>query len=505
MSRKKKLFLNSASSLAYQFIAIVCGFILPRLFLTYYGSEVNGLISSINHFLGFITIGDLGVGAVVQSALYKPLANNNTDELSRIYISSNRFFNKISIVLWLYMGILALVYPIITIDRFSYAFTALLVLAMAISSYAQYFMCITYRLILNADQLGFCWLLIHSAALLVNTFVSAVLMKTGMSVQIVKLVTSIIFLAQPVFIYLIVNKRYVINKKILLTGEPISQKWNGLAQHIATVVLNNTDIVVLTLLSTLSNVSVYSVYFLVVNGIKQIIVSLTNGVQALFGNMLAKGETRKLDEVFSSFEWILHTFTTFIFSCTVILIVPFVSVYTRNINDADYIAPLFGVLISFAQASYCLRLPYNLMVLAAGHYKETQASAVFEAVINITVSVVLVYHFGLVGVAIGTLVAMIYRTVYLAYYLSKNILNRPFKYFIIHMIVDIIMTASIMITSYLVFGIKLIENSYVTWILFAIKTFLIALLWTIAFSSLVYRREMKLAMDLLSHKFVRHK
>jgi O-antigen/teichoic acid export membrane protein len=503
MSRKKKLFLNSASSLAYQFIAVVCGFILPRMFLTYYGSEVNGLISSINHFLGFITIGDLGVGAVVQSALYKPLASNNTDEISRIYVSSNRFFRKISLVLWLYMGILALVYPLITIDKFSYGFTALLVLAMAISSYAQYFMCITYRLILNADQLSFCWLIIHSMALLVNTFVCAILMKTGMSVQIVKLVTSIIFLAQPACIYLIVNKRYSINKKIIITEEPIKQKWNGLAQHIATVVLNNTDTVVLTLLSTLSNVSIYSVYFLVVNGVKQIIISLTNGVQALFGNMLANGETKKLNDVFSAFEWLLHTFTTFIFSCTVILIVPFVSVYTRNINDADYIAPIFGILITFAQASYCLRMPYNLMVLAAGHYKDTQASAVLEAVINITVSVILVYHFGLVGVAIGTLVAMIYRTVYLAYYLSKNILNRPIKFFIIHMIVDIISVASIMITSYLVFGIKLTENSYITWSLFAIKTLIIALMWSIAFSLLVYRKEMKRAMGLLLRRFGR--
>ena len=64
------------------------------------------------------------------------------------------------------------------------------------------------------------------------------------------------------------------------------------------------------------------------------------------------------------------------------------------------------------------------MVLAAGHYKQTQWSAIIEAAVNIAVSVVLVFKFGLTGVAIGTLAAMVYRTAYLARYLSRNIICR---------------------------------------------------------------------------------
>ena len=74
MSRKKKLLLNTCTGILKQIITVICGFILPRYFLLYYGSSVNGLISSINNFLSFITLLDLGVGAVVQANLYKPLA-----------------------------------------------------------------------------------------------------------------------------------------------------------------------------------------------------------------------------------------------------------------------------------------------------------------------------------------------------------------------------------------------------------------------------------------------
>lgn len=57
-------------------------------------------------------------------------------------------------------------------------------------------------------------------------------------------------------------------------------------------------------------------------------------------------------------EWLLHTVTVFVFSYAEILLVPFVKVYTNGITDANYIVPIFTVLISLANASYCLRLLY---------------------------------------------------------------------------------------------------------------------------------------------------
>ena len=82
--RGKKLALNTITSLILQLVTVVCGFILPRLILESFGSDVNGLVNSITQFLGVITLLDLGVGAVVQSALYKPLTEKDTDMISKI-------------------------------------------------------------------------------------------------------------------------------------------------------------------------------------------------------------------------------------------------------------------------------------------------------------------------------------------------------------------------------------------------------------------------------------
>lgn len=91
-------------------------------FLSFYGSAVNGLISSITQFLGFISLAECGVGAVVQSALYKPLANNDMQEVSKIMKSADRFFKRIAYILLAYIAILMVFYPLITLKSFDYFF-----------------------------------------------------------------------------------------------------------------------------------------------------------------------------------------------------------------------------------------------------------------------------------------------------------------------------------------------------------------------------------------------
>lgn len=51
--------------------------------MKYFGSELNGLVTSITQFLGFITLLEAGVGNVVQSSLYRPLAQKDDAELAK--------------------------------------------------------------------------------------------------------------------------------------------------------------------------------------------------------------------------------------------------------------------------------------------------------------------------------------------------------------------------------------------------------------------------------------
>lgn len=482
--RKKRLFYNTVSSLIFQLTTIICGFILPRLILGAFGSEVNGLVNSITQFLGIISFLELGVGAVVQSALYKPLAEKRQDDVSKIIASANRFFTRLGEILFVYVVLLVIIYPRIARNKFGYVYTATLIIAISLSSFAQYFFGIVNRLLLTADQRGYIQYNAQTIAVISNTFACFILIYLKCSIQVVKLTTSLIYLLQPFLIYLYVRGHYKIDKKIKYVEEPIAQKWNGIAQHIAAVILDGTDTIVLTLFATLSDVSIYSVYYLVVKGVKQLFLSMTNGITALIGELWAKQELDELNRTFSWTEWIIHTGATLIFGLTAVLVVPFVEVYTAGIHDANYIQPIFAALIVAANAGHCLRLPYNIVILAAGHYKQTQNNYIIVAIINVIVSVTTVKVWGLIGVAIGTLVAMAYQTVWMAIYDSKHLIKWPIKNFLKQIFVDFL---TVMICSFLTRTLSIQEKSYLAWGILAVKTMVVWIIIVIVINLVFYR------------------
>lgn len=483
--QKKRLAANTLSSLILQLTTVICGFILPRFILGRFGSETNGLVNSIMQFLQIIAFLELGVGAVVQSALYKPLAEKANDRISAIVVSANRFFRRLAYTLIMYVAFLMAFFPYIAEQRVEHLSTAVLIAAMSINSFAQYYFGVVDRLLLTADQRGYVQYSAQTITLILNTIASIILIQEGASIQIVKLSTSLIYLLRPIAMRIYVNKRYLLNRSIQFDGEPIKQKWNGIAQHLAAVVLERTDMVVLTAFRPFTDVSIYSVYLLVAYGVKKLFVSLTNGLQAMVGKLWAKQEIDELRRVFGWIEWLVHNGTVFVFGCAGILIVPFVSVYTHGVGDADYNQPVLAALLICAQAAHCLRLSNNIMILAGGHYKQTQKYYLIAALINIIVSLVTVKRWGLNGVAFGSLIAMVYHAIWMSIYNSKNLLKWPLRSIAKQLLADVIILLIGVAVSRLL-HIKAV--SYGSWLVLALKTVAIWVVVSLLVNYILYRQ-----------------
>ena len=77
-----------------------------------------------------------------------------------------------------------------------------------------------------------------------------------------------------------------------------------------------------------------------------------------------------------------------------------------------------------SEALYLVKLPHLNLAYTANKFKEITLPAYIEAILNIVISVVLVRKFGLIGVAIGTIVGMTYRMIFHVYYTSRIVPER---------------------------------------------------------------------------------
>lgn len=501
--RSKKAIYNILTNLILQFIVLLYGFIVPKIIISNFGSDVNGLVTSITQFLAYITLLESGFGPVVKSILYKPISEKNNDEIANILKTSEKFFRKIALIFIIYIAVLSIFYPLLIKNEFSFLFTISLIIIISISTFAEYFFGMTYRLFLQAEQKTYIISIIQIFTYILAIISIIILANFGANIHIIKLITGIIFVIRPIVQNIYVKKKYNISFKNVDDNYKLKNKWDGLAQHVAAVIHSNTDVIVLTFFCSLSEVSVYSVYYLVVKGIMQIIQSFSNGIDASWGDMIAKNENKNLNKKFNIYEVIYFSITTLVFTCAMILITPFVSVYTKGITDVNYIRNIFGYLIVISEYIWAIRLPYSSISLAAGHFKETRIGAWVECLVNLVLSVILVQKFGIIGVTIGTIIAMLIRTCEFVYHSNRYILNRSIWKSVDKIFLVIIDTVVIIIISKCI---PMINNvNYISWvinaIMIAISSFIIVFITNYVF----YRNELKEIFKMFKNILVRKK
>ena len=422
--KNKVTLLNMISGLILQFFTLISGFILPKIILTCFGSEVNGLVSSLNQFLSYITLVEGGITGVIVANLYKPIVEQDNNKISSVLVTADRFYKKIGALFIAYSVILSIIYPLHFKTEFTFSYVCSLTLILSLTLLIQYMYSLTLRTLLNADKKGYVVNFTQTLIVIFNVLFALISVFIYPSIHVLKLISGSLFLLQPLIFNRYVKKNYKIDWKVEPDNSLIKSRWNGFAINLAAFIHNSTDVTVLTFLANLKTVSIYSVYSLVSSGIKQMINACLSGIAHTVGQAYAKKNWKELNQKLDIYEYIVLILVFFLFTVTALLITPFVQLYTKDIVDTDYNQALFGFLLVLAEALYLIKLPHLNLAYSANKFKEITVPAYIEAMLNIMISVALVKWIGLIGVTIGTIVGMTYRMVFHVYYTSKIVPGR---------------------------------------------------------------------------------
>lgn len=503
---KNKILCNITASLILEIVTVICSFILPRMIISGFGSEYNGITSSVTQFLSVVTLLRSGIGGVTRAALYKPLMENDVYKISGIIKSTEQFMRKIVYIFSAFLLLFAASYPLLVSEDFSWFYTFTLILILGITTISQYYFGITYQFLLIADQKTYIYNILQTIATILNTVFSVILINIGVEFRLMKLVSAIVFAAIPIVLYWYVHKKYTILKDVPKDDSCIRQRWDAFVHQIASFIHTNTDLMLLTIFTNLYQVSVYNVYFMVVYGVRKFVTVFTSGVEASIGKLIASKD-KQLDNFISVYELGMNIISTIVFVSTAILIIPFMKVYMMDVTDVNYIRPALGYWLVFASFLACIRLPYQNIVESAGHFKETRNGAIIEAALNIVLSLILIHSFGAVGVAVGTAFAMAFRTIQYALYSYKHIMKRSYLILLKRMITTGVNISVIMIPYFVLKLDDVLKNNtdnYFTWITESFLIFMIISFVSILINAISYQKNFFAAIRLIT-KSKKHK
>ena len=430
-SRTVSALINLISNFGYQFVNIIVNIILPPLITGRFGSVISGLVNTVRQIVSYVSLVGSGISDSTVVALYEPLEKSDTGRISSIYNAVGRAFNRASAVFTVISVIVAAVYPLLIEEELDYFFVASIVLIMSLSGFSELWMIGKYRALLTADQRLYIVNFAQIAGSVFSTVLTVVLIKLGFGIVTVQLAAATTYLLRIILLTAYVTRRYrYLDKRAEPELSAISKRGAATVHHISGIVIFGSQTLIVSMVCGLAESNVFYVYNLVFNGLNTVLSTVSSAMLAGMGNLMLSDDREKLHRVYEIYELIFHIMTYGIYMTAMVMIIPFERIYMAGAVDANYIRP--EVVLPFALVGVLnnLRTPGTTVICAKGHYGETKYRAVAEATICIVGEIALVWHFGIVGVLVGTVLASLYRTPDTIIYSNRRILGRsPLKSF----------------------------------------------------------------------------
>ncbi len=407
-----------------QIITLLLGIIIPRLVIVSYGSEVNGLLSSIRQIFVYVALLEAGIGTASLQAMYAPIANNDYMRASEIMSATDRYFKRTGIAYGVVVLLIASLYPVVVKIELGYWTVVAIILLQGASGVIKYFFQGKLTILLRVDGKSY---ITTNAATIVNVathLIQVILLMSGSDVLVVQSVYFVINLAQMAYLTRYVKKNYTwLDLRAKPDYSALKQSKYVIIHQVSGLIFNNTDIILLTIFCNLKVVSVYSLYSLVYNCVANIIDTICSSVEFALGQAFNSDQRRFLvmQEAYETY-YLCISFT--LFTITLLMFPSFIKLYTSGINDISYEDKWLPYLFTSLYVLMYARRTSSQIINFAGHFQQTQWRSVLESIINLSISILLVPKVGIYGVLIGTIVALLYRTNDIIIYANRRILNR---------------------------------------------------------------------------------
>ncbi len=429
LSRTKNTVYNTVVGLLYLAIHTIYSFVLTSIIINHFGSASNGLVSSIKQILTYASLVDFGLGAACIMSYYGPLSRDNKEEIKNVFIKSKKFFHMIGGTYFCILLLLSYIYPLIIDIEYSKSYVTLVFFTVGFSRGFSYFAIEKYKCIFTADQKN--W--IEQISLIIVDIIAIALVlifvKTGIADSVLKIeiLISVLVILQYLYYCFIFRKCYpwIYNKEIVPAGEkqPIKQVKATFVHMISSTISYNTDIILLTIVRSLVEVSIYSVYSMIFAIANSFFAAFTKGIESSFGNLYNK-DKKQFNSLFEKYEYGYIILDTIILCIVLLVLKSFVELYTKAEVTVSYWN--YSIALAFFLNTFFnnVRNPHAMAIRVSENYKTTQNIFVMEAIINLSISLVLVKPLGIVGVLIGTMASVIIRNIYVIGFIYKNILDK---------------------------------------------------------------------------------
>lgn len=447
------------STILTTIIALI-GLVKIKVFLNYLGDESTGIYQLFSQILSYISLVDAGLTSSLLYSLYKPISENNNKKINSILKGGRNFYNKIAILV-IIIGILVS----LRIDFFIKDYTLPLwyiqicFIMFIVASAINYFVTARKTLIEAKQNLYKVHLVVYTS-MIIKGIMEIILLLLGFKLMTLMILFIVISIIQNIIIIIVSNKEYpeLSYKDVKEDKSFIKETKNLIAQKLASIVFNNIDVILIAKYINASSVVIYTSYMYVVNSLTNVVKKIGSSSLASVGNLLVT-EKEKAREIFYEYNAMCYYIANIICVPLLLVITSFISVFYGQ----SYTLPLLGSTCVVGILYFkIIEIPFDVYANALGYFGKIKNCLIFQSIINLVLSFVLLFKIGIQGVLLATIISYIvgefaiYPSIFNKNYFKKHKIkyySSSFKLLIIGIVSYILMyfiVRNIIITNLLI-------------------------------------------------------
>lgn len=402
--------LNAEVNLLFFFLTLFFAFFSRKIFLDCLGADFIGLTGTLGNILGYLNLAELGIGSCISFFLYKPLQSDDRASINEIMSVFGYLYQCIGLAIFIGGLLISLFFPLIFVEKeiglgivyFSfYSFLG--------SSLIGYF--INYRqILLSADQKKYVVTIYLQSATFIKTALQIFLAYYYKNYYIWVAIEFLFGIIACIILNIKIDKEYPWLNTKKNSGRQLLKKYPDILKktrqifihRLKTFITEKSDELFIFAFVSLKMVAYYGNYTMIIAKISLLFSSVLDSFGAGIGNLIAEGNKQNIMKVFWELNTIMHFVAGVMFFSIYHFIEPFISIWLGSEYVLGRDILLLLCIIRYFNAS---RVIVQVFSSAHGLFADVWA-AWTELAINVIITIIAGYHWGIFGILLGKVVSI---------------------------------------------------------------------------------------------------
>lgn len=428
-SRLNAVAINTTIGIIQKIITVIANLAIQIIFVRSLGKQYAGISSLFTSVLTVLSFAELGIGTAITYNLYKPIAEKNTEQIGA-YMNFYSTAYKIVAFVVITAGIICCpLLPYIVKSVPDIKENILIIYLLFVADTAVSYIMVYKATFLNACQENYISSVVHTIVIVLKVIAISVLLILWKNYYAYLIVTVILTFLQNLIISYIANRKYPFlkeMKKYHLKKEEKKRVYKDVyamsLYKVSGTVLNGTDNIIISGGLGTSYVGLMSNYNMIIRQVYDVIIQFFSSVTSSIGNLSTENDIDYEHYIFETLNFISFWIFTFASISVFIIANPFIELCFGG----QYVCTLavLSVLVIDLYVKGMMN-PVSAFRTSHGLFVQGKYRPLIMAIINITLSLILLKYFGLIGVFLATIISRIVTQVWFdPYIVYKYVFKR---------------------------------------------------------------------------------